>query len=666
MLDTNLHIRMWNRRWIAALRLCVPVLAVCFAIAETWALVGRPWGIAAIIGAADSALLGPGFYGKEVTENGMPYRWTGDKATIMLPWTRSAYLVTLRVDPGITTTQRLDLAERQHRLMGFDIQPGFRSYQVLWRPVSLLHAINGVGSLNLTLETPTRRISPDDARALGVVLSALRVREPARGFVSFMPLALVGLTTAMLALLLWPWNSSRRLALLAGSAGLIPLVYDLLIWHPPVGANYTWLPVLWLPWLVLLALTGLALLRMAARSTRGAALAIGAAALLCVGLLLWFRVWWYVDGPDYGWHLNHGGSWDRVFRAHEFYPFGFPLLLWLGQLWGGRDLLFGQTACLIATMTSFAATAALGWRLLGREQAFLAALLLLGSPIFIAYGVLASTDAMLAALTTLALLALCWAPRLRFAAVALAGFLLGMAYLFRYQALLLLGPTMIWLFNERIDDLPGRLRWLRRAGRFMPVVVLLLGFLIGSAPQWLLDIRDTGRPFFTRQYFNIWLFAYRRDDPIPAASPLAELWYILSFDPSALWRHWMGNLRDVAMRTIHELLIWPIGLLALVGMADVVLARHDRRKALLVLWIALYALVVTLTFNKARFFLPALPPLIVLATVVFSRLRDRLIMAGGHWPIVYDALQVGMLGLALTHLLDAERELALYGRFVFQ
>ncbi len=644
----------------------VVFLLVALSLVETWLLVRRPWQVNAVIGGTDSALLGGGFFTKEVSEEGSPFRWTSSEAQVTIPWTQPAYRVILGAETAVTSTQRLELVGCGSTFLTMDVQPGFHYYHAVW-PLQCLKAWpSGFGSAELLLVTPARQLSEFDDRYLGISVSELYVRSVGTGGAAIAPLLVIGLSVTAVAFLLRPWRL-WRLLLLAGVALLLPLLFDLLAWHPPVGANYTWLPASWLPGLVAVALVGLVFVRTVLPWRYGPLVLLLLVGLLFLALLINLQVRWEVKGPDYEWHLNHGGSWARVFRSHAFYPFGFPLVLWLGQLWGDQALLLGRAACFLATVLSFVATVLLAWRLSDREGAWLGGLLFLASPLMIAYGVLASTDALAMAPALLALLVLCWSERPRVRHLLLGGLLLGIAYLFRYQAMVLLGAVALWLLGARIEEsaLPRRWRWLRRLGRFLPVILFLAGFLVGSAPQWILDIRDTGRPFFTRQYLNIWYYGYNWSKGVPPSPESGELWYILSFDPATLWRHWMSNLHGSVETTLHALLIWPLGLVSLLGLVRAVLDVSDRRYRLLFLWTTIYVLAVTLTANKERFFLPLVPVLVVLAVVFLLQVRDSPLAARKGYRFLYPALQVGLWCWVLLHLLEAEQQLAIYGSLVF-
>lgn len=635
------------------------VALLIISLSATWLLASRPWRIDAVIGGADSAIVGTGFLTKELSPEGVPFRWTSGPAIINLPLIRSVYLVSFHVYTPDNTLYPVTIKDRLLPIVTVPLQPSLRTYHVLWQSPPTYHWFELFAPRRIIIDAGARNVNPNDQRALGVALlnvqiQGLRAMEAPVGL-----LVLMGVTLLAFSRLWWPLQG-KKLMIFAGMALVLPFGYDLLVWHPPTGHDYTWLPLAWLPGVAAAVALGMALAQVARGSTKAALVVGGIMMIGAIAILTSLQWHWSVEGPDYGWHLNHGGSWGRVFRAHPFYPFGLPLILWLGQLANDQTLLFGRLAGMAATILAIGATMLLVWRLIGSSYAWLGVILMLASPIVVAYGVLASTDAPMAGFAALALLALAWREHPSIRQIALAGISLGLAYLFRFQAIVLLIPMLMWLCWQPAPTLPVQAGWLHRLGRFTGPFLLLVGFLIASAPQWLLDIRDTGRPFATQQYVNIWLFAFDRYEAVPGTSTLEQLWFILNFDPYRLWRHWLENIRQFGMETVHRLLIWPVGLLTLGGIA-LVKEFQERRYLLLLLWIIIYTGIVTLTANKERFFLPILPACVVFVIAWLAKMNDFIRSFGDRWAFLSVCIQAGLFYWMIIHVAMAEYELASYG-----
>lgn len=646
----------------ALLQSAALIALLIISLSATWLLASRPWRIDAVIGGADSAIVGTGFFFKEQTPTGMPFRWTSGSTVINLPPVHSAYLVTLRAYIPGDVPAYVTIGDRAFpvvTIVDTDDRPIFRHYHLLWQSPPTYHWLELFTPRRFTINVEPQRLAQDDPRLLGIAISHVSVRSSPVVSVPVLPLVTMALTVLASAGLLWPLRG-RELVGLVGIALLLPIVYDLLVWHSPAIGGYTWLPFSWLPGMAAALTIGAFFAQSAARARSGALLAMLIVMLLAFAVIATLQWHWYVEGPDYYWHLYHGGSWRRVFRAHPFYPFGFPLILWLGQLAGDQALLFGRITGAIATFITIGATALMAWRAIDRSYAWVAGAVMLAAPVVVSHGVFASTDAPMVSLAALALLALLWHEPLRWRQVILAGMALGLAYLFRVQTMMLLIPVLAWLYVQPMPQLPSRLAWLGRLGRLIGPLALLSGFLLTSAPQWLLDIRDTGLPFSTRQYVNIWSFAFERTDPVPEGSTFEQMWFILNFDPYELWRHWLGNIRQFGEYTIHQLFIWPLGLAAFGGMLVKGPLSH-RRYLLLLGWVIFYGLVVTLTINKERFFLPMMPALTLFITSFLADMDHRLRRLGK--PFAFGSLFISALLFywVVIHLTVAEIELATGG-----
>ena len=655
--------RLWPRGAVAprwAIEVVIALLLIGVASALSGFLLNQPWRMQITVGGADSMALGGGFHAKEVTPTGRPFRWTNGSGLVQIPRTGSVSLLSVTVDSGTQKPVSFTIQDDHCRFARFRVQPGFRTYHVLWPDTCSTNWVHNPGAQEMILISTPHRPTSGDMRLLGVVVGAIQVRSLRADPLPVAPIALVGFTIGALVALVRP-RSVRRVLALTAAAILLPWIYQFLVWNPPSAMIATWLPLPWLPWTVAAGIWGLTLARWAEQSRLMSVLAILSVGGMLVWLLGSLFVGWNVTGPDYGWHLSRGGSWERVFRVHGYYPFGFPLILWLGQLAGGQDVHYGRIAGLISTLISAVATVALVWRMGGRRYAWLGAILLIGSPIFVAYGVLASTDAPFAALATLSLLALCWSPQITVRQATLAGLAMGGAYLFRFQAVMLMIPILLWAAPLRFANVKIADSWASLvAWLFRPAVIIALAFVLSSAPQWIVEIRDTGRPFNSSQYTNIWNFAYDRSDAVPKDQPGGGLWYVLSYDPAAIMRNWLQNIRGFAERSVHQLFVWPIGLLALIGAALSLWQATDRRPGLLLIYGAIYVALVAITEDKARFFLPVVPALIAFTVALLAEWH-ALLRARGAWYAWLYPLSVALLWVVvLQHVLEAELELVAY------
>jgi hypothetical protein len=355
-----------------------------------------------------------------------------------------------------------------------------------------------------------------------------------------------------------------------------------------------------------------------------------------------------------------------VLRADGFYQIGYPLLLWLVKLLTGANAF--AAARLIAALSGtllLLVTWLLGRALYpqpARHGAALLALLALGlSPFVVQYGLYVGTDMPFTALWTAGLAALL-APRVPGRrSVALAGLVCGLAFLIRHPGLVLLpvGWIALTVLAASGESLPQRLAqrvpW-RCCGWFT------LGWLVAVAPQVVVNLADTGVPFYSQQAKNIWLAVYGNTDFGGRWNDAANdvtLREIVLADPSRFFGNWSRNLqafvgtgaedtREFGQAISLRLLAFPANWLALIGLG-IWLWRGDRRQRLLVVGSVVYVLAVSVGFVLPRFFLPLAPilalasvtPLVIAAHALAQRRRLRL--SAAQWFLVCALLLIAVL-----------------------
>ena len=627
----------------------------------------RPWYNRVTIGGRfDSPWLGSGFYTKEQATDGLIYRWMVEQAVIQVPAVQNSYVISLQASRGpIEQPQALTLRDNHKHLITIPVQKGFRVYSVFWQPDLQRSWFLNNNRHILTLQSPVTQLPGSDQRIFGTVFSGLGIastQQPNIGAIWWAVLFVLGV---------WLLVQPRRprqvfIASAAGFGGII--CFLLLSWRPIITSP--WLPIIDLPaWLTLL-IWGWVFARWSPGRWY-----VGALVLLGFVAILLFSVsrQWDVIGPDFLRHEVNSSSFRSVFQAHPFYPFGFPLILWLGLLGMNDPLAAGRIAAFISIVCVLGLVLILGRRLLGAKGALLAALIACASPVLLAFGVVASTDSVQLVPLTAAFVVLLWHPQLSGRTVWWSGVLFGVAYLFRFQALMMVVLVLPWLLLQPLE--PGS-RWqrfalLRRAGWAYGAAVLLAGFVVGSAPQWLLDIRDTGRPFWSKQYENIWTFAYNRTDGVIDAAQGLEgttapdstgLYDILAFDPYQLARHWSGNLHTFGNLTLHELFLWPFGILILVALVLLLLQRPEPRLMLCAYIVLVYVPIIALTANKDRFYLPLVPLVTMVAAWALLHLCEHSLKLG-RWQInLGTVLQAAVFIWVLRHLGALEAILPTYGQ----
>jgi 4-amino-4-deoxy-L-arabinose transferase-like glycosyltransferase len=346
----------------------------------------------------------------------------------------------------------------------------------------------------------------------------------------------------------------------------------------------------------------------------------GAAFATLALLAMWIHP---VEVPQYEndrYHLQAetllSGSWPRdVYRPTLYVLLTSALGLVTGDCFLGGKIVsaFGIALLIIATHR-------LTRELHGRTAAVAAAMLTAVSPLAIRYGLVAGTDALFAALFTLALFASLRAARtFDMRSAAFAGVAFSMAYWCRYPAIVLLPVALLGsAFGARSGDRIRRAAWCMAAA------------IAGLVPHMTLSWMQFGRPFHDENWRNVALrhFAPTLDFGYLLNNPFDGLASVLMHDPALMIRHTIDELAAMWNYGLRGVLAGPdsgptlsaaLFVLVLVS-ALVSWTRRTKAALLLALGTGAYLLLVASTFYSwERFLLPALPPM--LAMLAFALVR---------------------------------------------
>jgi hypothetical protein len=369
----------------------------------------------------------------------------------------------------------------------------------------------------------------------------------------------------------------------------------------------------------------------------------------------------------------------QVFQADGFYNLGYPLLLWLVRpIYADNAFLAGRLIAALSGAVLLGAGYVLARAILPPGPALLTLIFLGLNAFVVQYGLYVGSDMPFAALATTAVAALVWAvrreqwsPTLLF----LAGVLGGMAYLMRHPGLLL------WPWGLLLLAL---IYGWRRCGR--AAVVFSTGFLLAIAPQVLVNLQQTGEPFFSQQAKNIWLAVYadtdwQRWEEVPNSVGLIEL---VRRDPGRMLYNWWNNLIAVMGSGAEDtsefgralqlrLLGWPANWLAVAGllgwMPAVVRRLQARRtapetvngdrtaviQAGLLLLILLMVVALSTAFLLQRFLLVLVPIYAVAAAWLLAKLpgSGRLLLAIG---LALSVVLWGGFGIGANYVIALQPE----------
>ncbi|MDW8214087.1 MAG: glycosyltransferase family 39 protein [Roseiflexaceae bacterium] len=358
-----------------------------------------------------------------------------------------------------------------------------------------------------------------------------------------------------------------------------------------------------------------------------------------------------------------------ILRADGFYNLGYPFLLWcVAPLTGGNVFLAARLVAAFAGMIFLGASWVLARRALGRTAALAALVMLALNPFVVQYALYIGSDMPFAAFCalTLALLAQ-WTDRKNAWLLVLAGVAAGFAFLVRHPGILLLPFGVLGILWTRQEargerqEARGKRREVsgerreargeRREANIEPstfnlqpstfnlqpstfnVLAFVLAFFIAIAPQAIVNVRDTGNPFYNQQAKNIWLAVYGDSDwgrwnEVSNDIPLTD---VILEDPARFAGAWWSNLRafigagaestgDAGQASQLRLLAFPANWLAvagLVGWLALIGIRHmnvgwvptpvPSFAVPLLVWIGLYAAALAVGLPLQRFYLPLAP-----------------------------------------------------------
>ena len=260
--------------------------------------------------------------------------------------------------------------------------------------------------------------------------------------------------------------------------------------------------------------------------------------------------------------------------ANGFWPLGYPLLLAFFRRiigdWAGA----ARAISWLSALSYAALTGTLAARLRGRSLGALAFCLTLSHPSLLWWSQAESTDLLAAALQMGALTLLVTHPLSRRATLVLAGLTLGVAYLVRYQALLVFLALLVWLLMQPAPAVLGRLR----AGGLM-----LVGFILAALPQLLASQIAVGLPFYDLQWKNVWFFSFSTRGwwswhSMPEAGSILSV--VLS-NPRHLAQHYVTEVVLAPLTSIPPLwrpMILGLGMLSLPRLLRFWRCRRGLRK----------------------------------------------------------------------------------------
>jgi len=301
--------------------------------------------------------------------------------------------------------------------------------------------------------------------------------------------------------------------------------------------------------------------------------------------------------------------------AHGLYPFGYPLLLWVGVRGLGLDVL--RTAFWLSALggvLGLLGAFALIWRLSGRYAVAVVSEFFLGClGQYLYYGSAESTDMLASSLLIVSLAVLVHAEQ-RWRTILLAGLIAGASFLVRYTASLTILLCGVYLFTLAIVRRDRA--WAIAGGAF------ILGAVIGGSPQLIASTLVKGNPFYSNQGHNLWFTLTGSTDYLGDWNKVPmdiSMFEVFSRFPRQVFDHWWLEFSNFWITNNANFMGRPLFALMQAGLLFVALWRDGLKNQQRFL-VGLYAVghLASLSFMRLdKRFLLIVMPLFVFGAVYF-------------------------------------------------
>jgi hypothetical protein len=327
--------------------------------------------------------------------------------------------------------------------------------------------------------------------------------------------------------------------------------------------------------------------------------------------------------------------------VNGLYPLGYPLLLRVAIDHGLDSLRTSQWLSWLGGLLCLVAVAGIAYHATRRAIiALLSVTLLVVNVQFLSNAASEGTDMLTAGLQLLSLYLL-WicTPRQSVRQSNLlicgAGFALGLAYLVRYTALLILPGAVLYCL------------WIgaNRKQAVLNAVLMVGTYLLAASPQIAASTVVAHQPFYNWQAKNVWFGLYGQGDWVNNWSSMSDtvsLLEVMAIDPAYFVEHWWTQFASA----FYALLLWtPVLQVAwLAGVVAVVGERRwqPARRMLLVLTMLLPIVVTSMAWLSSRFLLVTLALQAVVIVLLAERLAGRLPLSKQLQTV---ALTVGLMAV---------------------
>jgi hypothetical protein len=321
-----------------------------------------------------------------------------------------------------------------------------------------------------------------------------------------------------------------------------------------------------------------------------------------------------------------------ILTIEDFRGPGYPIVLALAGLILRDFFHAGMLLGAVAAGTTLFVMHRLLTRLFGADLAFLAVLLTATNRTFIQYTYTAGTDMVFVAWVAVAVSFFLRSPVCIRRDVILAAFCTAVAYLNRFNGIILLPALPAILLLTDPYDQPWRERWRTAA--------LFVGVTFGAILPWgIYCLVERGSFFYNRNYLNLAFEMFGKGhvswDEFWYAGPLqyTSFLQVVMKDPVLFLQKIVGNTYEHFVSDMDLLLGWPLGIAVILGIVSFVFVRPTRRQtALLLVGAAFFGVLVTVFYGE-RFSMFLLPTYAAIALRALSLPSLRSLRLFGTLPI---------------------------------
>jgi len=283
--------------------------------------------------------------------------------------------------------------------------------------------------------------------------------------------------------------------------------------------------------------------------------------------------------------------------VNGFYPFGYPVSLMSLSMLVGDYVLAGRIISLLCGVLGLITICRLSRDLFSPSVALITVIVCCTNHAYLKYATISNTDMPAAVLLILGIYFICrYTIKNQRRFLLAAGATVGLAYLFRYTALMVVPAVLLffWLRPQQADTWKLRLQ---------TSLYFILAFFVAASPQLVVSLIAKANPFYNLQAQNVYFGMFGQMDwqlNWPEASKINGLSEVIFSHPGIFLDHWYHNL----LGSYRYLVDFPLEGLAFSGLLFSLKHRHAQDMVfLLALVLVSFTSAICLVFTNSRLLL---------------------------------------------------------------